>query len=323
VPVLDGTFYLDTVIDTAGGLTLNSSMDYRNGLKQENVLAGLSVSSNATYQLQVDVAQPNANTVQSNATFVAALTKGSGADVTNTANAVGSVMSIAADTLPVAAGTIQAITVSGTDLLAAQALGPVNVIFDHVNTTAIAEYPLSSPNPTNSAQVSQLKVIEVALVIMVPEAGDVNKDGVIDSADLVLAETYLAGDGGESATNRQDTLIASGLSTNDALAQLNLTDFDVDGDGYFDAADVAALNAMLPFYVQVSADGAVLSFSWDSSAGKAYDLVSTLSLTLTDWAPYNDGLITYTNIAADAGDTTTLTNVQAVGTAGFFRINEK
>ncbi len=325
VPVLDGTIYLDTVMKTAGGVTLNSSMDYRNGLKQENVLADFSVSSNATYQLQVDVAQPNADTVQSNASFVAALTSGTGSDVTDTANAVGSVISIAADTLPDAVGTVQAQTISGSELQAAHALGPVNVIFEHENSTAIAGYPDSSPDPTLDAQVSQLEVCKVALVITVPEAGDVNKDGVIDAADLALAQTYLAGDGGESATNRQDALGARGVSNSDALELLNLIDFDVDGDGYFDATDVAAVEAIVsaPFDAQFSTDGAVVSFSWNSRAGKLYDLESTVSLSPPDWNPYNDGVTTHTNIEAGAGDTTTRNNVQVLGTTRFFRIKEK
>ncbi|VGO13653.1 hypothetical protein PDESU_02210 [Pontiella desulfatans] len=316
--LLGGTFYLDTHITTDGELTLNSSMNYLNGMKQENFLS--QVNSNATYELRIDVVQKDGGTDQSSATFTAALT--AGADATNTANAVsGSLMSIAASTLPTAEGTFQTASISGADLLAAQALGQVNVIFDHVNTEAIVDYPGGTPDPTDANQVSQLKVYEVALVITVPEAGDVNKDGVIDAADLALAETYLAGDGGDSATNRQDILIGQGSTPAEALATLNLTDFDVDGDGYFDADDVTALEALLvpdPVMVQVDLIAGTLDFAWNSNDGKTYDLHSCSSLTLNDWDAHGS----FTNIAATL-PTNSLNGVATDGLARFFRIIEK
>ncbi|VGO13649.1 hypothetical protein PDESU_02206 [Pontiella desulfatans] len=314
--LLGGTFYLDTHIASDGELTLNSSMNYRNGMKQENILG--QVSPGATYELRVDVAQPNSNTDQSSATFTAALT--AGADASNTAQAVaGSLMSIAADTLPDAAGTYQTATISGADLLAAQA--PIHVIIDHVNTEAIVDYPGGTPNPTNVTQVSQLKVYEVALVITVPEAGDVNKDGVIDAADLALANTYLAGDGGETATNRQAVLIAQGSTPVEALTALNLTDFDVNGDGYFDAGDVTALEALLvpdPVAVQVEFSAGMLNFVWNSNDGKTYDLESCDNLSFTNWTPHGS----HTNMSA-AELTNTIIGVSADDPVRFFRIIEK
>jgi hypothetical protein len=69
---------------------------------------------------------------------------------------------------------------------------------------------------------------------------------VVDQTDVNLAQLYLSGNGGDSATNRENTLINTyGFTKQQALAYLNLTAFDINGDGYFDAADVAALQAMV------------------------------------------------------------------------------
>lgn len=241
--VLNGTFYLDTLINSTPAITLNSSNNYRNGMKQEDILNGVTLQAGATYQLKIDVVQ-SASTNQSQATFTAALTQGAGS--TNPATAVpGSLISVAANSVPTTRGvTFQTATISGAALLAAQANGPVNLIFEHVNTTAIAGLP-DSPNPQDLTQVSQLQIASLSLIVVSP-ANDLNKDGVFDSGDVALANLYLAGDGGETAEARQAELVAQGLTPVQALAYLNLTTFDIDADGTFDAADVAALEALLP-----------------------------------------------------------------------------
>jgi hypothetical protein len=246
VPVLDGTFYLDTLMHgTLDAIVLNSSMNYRNGMMQEDILNGVTVKAGVNYILSIDVSQ-GASTAQGSATFTAALTMGAGS--TNTAAAVsGSLISIAADSVPTdPEESFQTTTISGADLLAAQASGPVNMIFDHVNTTAIAGYP-DSADPVDLTQVSQLRVASVSLTVNSP-ANDLNKDGVLDADDVTLANLYLAGDGGKTAADRQAALIAEGFTSAQALAYLNLTEFDIDGDDDFDAADITALEALLTGY---------------------------------------------------------------------------
>ncbi|MCF7818492.1 MAG: hypothetical protein K9M54_11490 [Kiritimatiellales bacterium] len=246
VPVLDGTFYLDTLLDPNNNwITLNSSMNYRNGMMQEDILNGVTIKAGVNYYLKIDVSQ-STSTDQSEATFTAALTMGAGS--THPATAVsGSLISITADSVPtIKEMAYQTATISGANLLAAQTSGPVNLIFDHVNAKAIADYPVS-PNPTNIAQVSQLRIASVSLTVNSP-ANDLNKDGILDEDDVALANLYLAGDGGETATNRQDILTGEGFTPAQALAYLNLTDFDIDGDNDFDAADIVALEGLLPGY---------------------------------------------------------------------------
>ena len=88
--------------------------------------------------------------------------------------------------------------------------------------------------------------------------GDVSKDGVLNGADLALARAYLSGDGGESAADRQEVLISShGYTSAEALAELNLTDFDLNGDDFFDAADVAIIEAL------VAGDGGTILYFED------------------------------------------------------------
>jgi hypothetical protein len=240
--VLNGTFYLDTLVDvTNDWIVLNSSNNYRNGLTRENILNGVTVQAGLNYQLKIDVIR-SAPSDTSLATFTAALTKG--ASSTNPATAVtGSLISIAAASLPTAVGTFQTATISGADLLAAQANGPVNVIFEHVNTDAIADYP-ASPNPVDLTQVSQVRIASLSLTPVSPE-DDLNKDGVFDAADLALSNLYLAGNGGDTAAVRQANLIGQGFTAAQALAYLNLTAFDTDANGTFNAADVTALEALL------------------------------------------------------------------------------
>jgi hypothetical protein len=77
--------------------------------------------------------------------------------------------------------------------------------------------------------------------------GDLNRDGVVDASDQSFAQSYLDGsiDGGDDAATRIAAEMAlSGSTSEEALAALNLTEFDVNGDGAFDAADVALVPSL-------------------------------------------------------------------------------
>jgi hypothetical protein len=284
-PVLNNTFYLDTLMDVANdSIILNSSNNYRNGLRQNNILNGVTVRSGVNYQLKIDVAR-GALTDTSQATFTAALTKGASAIDPATA-VTGSLISIAAASLPTAGGTFQTATISGAALLAAQTDGPVNVIFEQVNPDTIAGFP-TSPNPVDLTQVSQVRIASLSLTLVSP-ANDLNKDGVFDSADVTLANLYLAGNGGETAEVRQANLTGQGMAAPRALAFLNLTAFDTDGNGTFNAADVTALQTRLATDENVVINSAALVGGQfvvqasDLTIGRPYRLMRGTDLTAFD-----------------------------------------
>ena len=235
---LDGTDKFSTGYNTSGFVNLNSAGSYRNGMVQLDILNGASINSAATYRLSVD-AKHNTNHDHAAATFTYALTTGAGvANGTDLANVLPgtTVQSVNSGTLPTAYGTPQTLLVSGADLT-----GTVNVLIQNVNTEAVEPAPAVVADPGNLSQVG----IDSVSLILVIENGDVNKDGVIDQDDVDLANLYLAGDGGDDAATRQAALIADGMTAAEALAYLNLTDFDIDSDNDFDAADVTALEALL------------------------------------------------------------------------------
>ncbi len=318
--ILDGTFYLDTLVNAGNDtVTLNSSMDYKNGLVQTDLFNGLTVKAGATYQFSVDAYQSSPGTDQSSATFTAALT----ADSTDTADAVGSAISLAATNLPTAGGTLQTNAISGVDLLAALAGGPVNVIFEQVNTEAIAGYPASA-DAKDASQVSQVRIADISLILNIPEL-DLNKDGVLDSDDVAHLNSYLDGsiDGGPSAEARQNALIAQGYSAAEALAYLNLTDYDFNGDETFDAADVTAYQALLAEEEDVVINGITVDGSGNVTVevggllpGKVYFLKRDASLTI---AP------AFEDIADSvlAGDVSAiLTDTNAPSGAAFYRVTD-
>ena len=310
--VLNGTFYLDTVISTANNsITLNSADYYLNGLLQTNILNAVTVTPGAQYQFTVN-AGATATTEQYYAAFAAALTVGSGANATNPATAVpSSSFSLWAHNLPTSGTTNITSVINGTDLLAAQGSGPVNVIFNQINTNGIAGYP-TSPNPTDLSQVSQVKVYGVSLTVVSP-TNDLNHDGVVDQADVALAQYYLNGAGGDSATNRENTLINTyGYTPAQALAYLNLTAFDINGDGYFDAADVAALQALVgpvtppTLNYSVVAPGQI-QFNWSGAFKLQW---ATNGLSGGGWVAY-----------PDTNNPVTVTNDQTIPSA-FFRLSQ-
>ena len=165
--------------------------------------------------------------------------------MTHLANAVsGGLLQIAVTNLPSDSGTPQTTQVSGADLLAG---GQVNVLIENVNTEIIPGFPFFDPGDVvGGHNVSQVRLYSVSLTLPVV-AGDLDKDGYITWADVDLANSYLDGsiDGGDDAVTRQDAEIANGNTAAEALALLNLIDFDIDGDDTFDAADVTALEALV------------------------------------------------------------------------------
>lgn len=238
--VLDGTDKLNTDFNSNDGiLNLNSSGEYRNGMMQ--TLGAVSIDPALTYELTVDV-KKNAAHDHSSATFTLALTSGSGADATNLVNAVtGGLLQIPTASLSDSYDT-QTLQISGAELT-----GTLNVLIENLNTEA------ANTTPEDPANVSQVTIAGVSLSYPTAE-GDLNKDGYINANDVALANSYLDGsiDGGDDAVTRQNQEIANGNTPAEALALLNLTDFDIDGDGTFDAADVTALEALVPPLMIVS-----------------------------------------------------------------------
>ncbi len=290
-------------------------MDYRNGMMQTNVLDGISIDTGATYQFVADLYGFN----RPDATYTVALTAGSGTAVTNTANAI--VDGLLTDTMDTA-GSYKVTEVSGADLVG---LGDVNVIFDLLNTTSIPGFPGSvvSNDVANGELVAQMRLYSVSLgEKILPAAGDVNHDGVVNQADVDLANSYLDGSvGGVGAATRQGHLMAQGMSAADSLAYLGLTEFDLNGDDLFDALDVDEIVALIPtdIILQVAPNGTNLNFEWNSNVDKQYDLLATPSLVLTNWGAY----LGYSNMVADVSGTNTLTDVPVSGDVNFFKVVEE
>jgi hypothetical protein len=109
----------------------------------------------------------------------------------------------------------------------------------------------AGPVPNDHVQnqvVSQVQLDNFSLnKVFVELTGDVNKDGVVSQADLDLAQLYFDGNGGETATKRQDDLFNLPAAYSDAqiLASLNLVDFDLDGNSIFQQADLNILAGLV------------------------------------------------------------------------------
>lgn len=316
-PVLDGTYYLDTHLNAeTGKLSLNSAMDYRNGLIQSNALSAASIDSNKTYQFVVDGNHPTGTDTDSGV-LTAKLTDGSGT--------------------PIAGATLTDVTTSwtgtriaevgGADLIAA---GQVNVSLDHICTNQIPGFPdsMDPADITNGTIVAQAHVYSVSLYEPItPANGDVNHDGVVDEADVAFSQSHLDGsiDGGLTAASRVANLMVQGMMEAEALEYLNLTEFDYNGDGTFDAQDVSDLEGDLysiPVLSMVS-EGTNLTFVWNSNEGLLYDLVATNDLVaggaVSSWPVYRG----YEGIAADASRTNALVDVPVSDGHMFFALIEE
>jgi hypothetical protein len=71
--------------------------------------------------------------------------------------------------------------------------------------------------------------------------------------------------------------------------------------------------------LEMAFNSAALDFAWNNKSGKLYDLESSDSLTITNWAGYNG----YTNMFHDGSGTNTLNGVATDGPVRFFRVIEK
>ena len=299
---LNGSFYMDTLWTGDEAIVMNSVMSYRNGVVQENILSGVVIDPALTYTFSVRF---SAGLETSTSNFTAALT--SGVDATNTASAVTDALIVVTD-YPTAPETFET-QVNGADLN-----GQVNVFFSHMNPTLIPSWPnIVEADIGNEAIVAQVAVREISLSeVYVVIAGDVTKDGVVDQADVALANSYLDGtvDGSADAATRQNDLIASGMTASEALIYLNLTEFDVDGDGYFDAADVVVLEGLIP--VPPVVDSAGLDGSGDFAVQVSGLEIGTEYFLMKD-TDLSDGAVF--DVVADsvtaASTTETLTDVDA------------
>jgi hypothetical protein len=316
-PVLEGTYYLDTHLNADNGrITLNSAMDYRNGLVQSNALNGVSIDTGKTYQFVVDGNHPNGTDTDSGV-LTAKLTDGSGTPI------AGSTLS---DVTSGWTGTRIA-NVSGADLAAA---GQVNVAFDHICTNQIPGYPtnVAPGDVSNIDIVAQAHVWSVALYEPItPEVGDLNHDGEVDELDVAFANIHLSGaaDGGISSASRVANLMAQGMTEAEALEYLNLTEFDVNGDGTFDAADITAVeDLIIPDIVHLQAvpNGTNMTLVWNSNKDMQYDIVATNNLALgggvSNWPVYQG----HENIDADLSDKTNEVVIAAADAAMFFGVIE-
>ena len=189
----------------------------------------------------------------------------------------------------------------------------MNVFFDSVNTELLVGFPGSlDPGDVGSNETASQVFIESVTLTFDPPAGDVNKDGVVDQADADLAQLYLDGDGGETAAQRQADLIGLGYTAAEALAVLNLTDFDIDGNDDFNAADKTAIEALIPADVVINSltfDGAnTVNIEASSlAAGTDYYLMRETDLSsgvgfeeLVDSVTAGSGTETLTDSAAPA-----------------------
>jgi len=312
---LNGSFYLDTLWTDDDRIVMNSTMSYRNGVVQEDILSGVTIDPALTYAFSVRF---SAGLDTSLSTFTAALT--SGVDATNTGSAVNNALiEVTSVNYPTAAETFDTL-VSGADLS-----GQVNVLFNHMNDALIPSWPtITTPDITNTDVVAQVHVREISLFeVYVVTAGDVTKDGVVDQADVALANSYLDGtvDGSADAATRQNDLIASGMTSNEALAYLNLTEFDVDGDGYFDAADVVVLEGLIP--VPPVLDSAVLNGSGDFVVQVSGLEIGTEYFLMKD-TDLSDGAV-FDVVAASvtaSSTTETLTDVDADSDQAFYQVTD-
>jgi hypothetical protein len=243
-----GSFYLDTHWSTQGQFSLNSAGGYLNGMIQTDILNGVTIDDSATYELAFDI-NFNDRPSNPNSNFKVALTVGTNSTDPNTA-VPGSLFDQQLSSINV--DDRQVLSISGAALKAAQDSGnPVNLILQSLADTTINNFPGGTPVPNDHVDgnvFTQVQVDNLSLVrTFVIPTGDVNKDGVVTQADVSLAQLYLDGNGGETAAKRQDDLwnAPSAPFRSEILASLNLTDFDLDASEYFDAADVAAIAALV------------------------------------------------------------------------------
>lgn len=243
-----GSFYLDTHYSVnTERFSLNSAGGYLNGLTQTDILNGVTLDATATYDFSFDVDYLDRFS-NPDSTLTVALTIGSNETDANSAGAI----PVFESTLDLIIAGEQTVSISGAALKAAQDSGqPVNLIVQSLADTPINNFPGGTPVPddhVDSDVFTQVQLDNFSLVrnFTIP-TGDVNKDGAVTQADVALAQDYLAGNGGETAEKRQNDLLALPTAplASEVLASLNLTDFDLTGNNFFDQADVDAISALV------------------------------------------------------------------------------
>lgn len=316
---LDGTDKLNTDFNTVEGiLNLNSSGSYRNGMRQ--ALDGLTIDTSLTYVLSI-VAKKKDTHDHSSASFNYALTTGADeATAINFANVVPgtAVQHISSGALPTDFGAPVVLYVSGADLQAADTAGTVNVIMQNLNTE------VANNTPTDPDNVSQVTISSVSLAYSIPN-GDVNKDGAVDNDDVILANSYLDGsvDGGDDAATRLAAEIANDNTAAEAMALLNLTDFDTDGDGTFAAADVTLIDDLA---TALAGAGDPISSDAGFNVGDEFEivvdgLVENNTYYLKRTADLTDGYIIIDSVEA-AATTETFTDTAPLADKAFYQVTD-
>ena len=125
-------------------------------------------------------------------------------------------------------------------------------------------------------------------------------------------------DGGDDAVTRQNENIASGMTTNESLIALNLTEFDYDGNGFFDAADVAALEASFPLLIESGAMNGSGHFNVEVSGlriGTEYKLMKATDLV-------NGSFDVEADSVTAASDTETLSDTNSAAGQGFYKVTD-
>jgi hypothetical protein len=231
--LFENSFYLDAIANpVTEQINFNTVADLRHIMTQADALSGATIDAGTTYRLSVDAAGQGGQYDPESGTLTVALTDGVGTPI-----AGGSL----AETLNTWNG-VKSVDISGALLTS----GSVNVMLDVIGTNSIPGYPTASTSNNVPGIIAKVIVDEVSLVeVYVFSAFDVNTDGAVNSIDVDLANSYLDGsvDGGDDAATRQAQKMAEGLTAAEALDALNLTVFDVDGNGTFNAADVTAIEA--------------------------------------------------------------------------------
>ena len=126
-------------------------------------------------------------------------------------------------------------------------------------------------------------------------------------------------DGGADAATRQANRIAQGMTPAETLADLNLTEFDIHGDGTFDAADVALLEASIPLIIDSAAMNGSGHFEVEVSGlkiGTEYFLMKDDNLAM---APSFD--VEADSLTAASG-TETLPDTNAVAGQAFYKVTD-
>ena len=307
IAILDGTFYLDAFVNATNDLlNINSVMNFRHGVKQVDVLSGVTIDPGATYQFFVNAVAALGYDPESG-TLTGALTDGSGTPI------VGGTVAGTLDTWNGEKG----LAISG-DLLDD---GQVNVMVDTVGTNDIPGYPTTSTSNNVGSIVAKVSIYEVSLTeVSDPQANDLNRDGVEDILDADLSQSYLDGsiDGGEDAVTRLNKNIAAGMTTNEAMIALNLTEFDYDGNGFFDAADVAALEASFPLIIKSGAMNGSGHFNVEVSGlriGREYKLMKATDLVFGSFDVEADSVTA-------ASDTETLSDTNSAAGSAFYKVTD-